>query len=203
MPEERLDRHDKIHHQLFDENTAQVGSLGDIVDKHARDAMFLTPDERSIGGADGGLSDLEAEMLESDPPGDEGMNPDDLFSAENEEQVWSTDQTGSVQGIARGFGTHLPQDIGNGGFQIEEIPNEALPFRQRRVADGEELDDYDDDDDSNGKFDTRDLFAGVSEPGANSIEDTSVPEPVPGRIHIVQRRPKTADEQLDASSETR
>lgn len=203
MPEERFDKHDKIHHQLFDENTAQIGSLGDIVEKHSRDAVFLTQDDKSVGGADGGLSDMEAEMLASDPAGNESLNPDDLYSADNEEQVWSTDQTGAVQGIARGFGTHLPQDIGNGGFQIEEIPNEALPFRNRYVNDGEELDDYDDDDDSNGKFDTRDLFAGVSEPGANSIEDATVTEPTPGRIRVVQRRPKTADEELDANSETR
>ncbi len=43
MAKERLDKHDSIHHELFDEDTAQVGSLGDIVEKHAGDAVFLSP----------------------------------------------------------------------------------------------------------------------------------------------------------------
>ena len=46
-------------------------------------------------------------MLQADPAGDEGMDPDDLYSAENEDEVFATDQTGTVAGIARGFGTHL------------------------------------------------------------------------------------------------
>jgi hypothetical protein len=203
MPEDKFNKHDKVHHELFDENTAQIGSLGDIIEKHSRDAVFLMPDNQSVGGADGGLTDMEAEMLDSDPPGDEGMDPNDLYSADNEDQVWSTDQTGSVEGIARGFGTHLPQDLGNGGFQIEEIPNEAMPFRKRRIVEGEELDDYDDDDDSNGKYDSRELFEGVSEPGANAVLDPTVSEPTPGRIKIVERRPKTANDQFDATSESR
>ena len=145
MAEPRLDKHSQIHHELFDENTAQIGSLGDIVEDHAGDAVFLTPKERSVGGADGGEADFEAEMLETDPDPDEKLNPDDLYSVADEETVWGTDQTGTVEGIARGFGTHLPQDLGKDGFQIEEMPEKAMQYISRPVADGEELDDYDDD----------------------------------------------------------
>ena len=91
-------------------------------------------------------------MNETDPADNEGMDPDDLYSA-NERDLFQTDQTGTVEGIARGFGTHLPQDLGRDGFQVEEIPRRALKFRDQPArADGEELDDYDDDTDS-GKFD--------------------------------------------------
>ncbi len=170
MAKERLDKHDSIHHQLFDEDTAQVGSLGDLVEKHAGDAVFLTPPEKSVGGVDGGESDFEAEMLQTDPAANEGMDPDDLYSAEDEDEVFATDQTGTVAGIARGFGTHLPQDIGRGGFQVETIPDSALKFQGRPVADGEELDDYDDDTD-NGKDDAKGKLARDSEPFTHMVSD--------------------------------
>ena len=75
MATPRLDKHDKIHHELFDEDTNQVGSLGDIVDKHAGDAVFLTPDDKDAGGADGGEMDFEEEMNEADPAAERGDGP--------------------------------------------------------------------------------------------------------------------------------
>ncbi|MBV9852254.1 MAG: hypothetical protein JO250_21515 [Armatimonadetes bacterium] len=199
MARQRLDRHDKIHHELFDEDTNQVGSLGDIVDKHAGDAVFLTPGEKTPGGADGGETDFESEMNATDPPEREGMDPDDLYSADNEDEVFATDQTGTVEGIARGFGTHLPQDIGKDGFQVEEIPRRALKYRDQPVrADGEELDDYDDDTDA-GRYDADPALTQASQPGANRVADPARPEPTPDRIRTRDDRPASTDEELDAT----
>ena len=194
MAEERLDRHSGIHHELFDEDTAQVGSLGDIVEKHAGDAVFLGPREKGVGGADGGYSDWEAEMNEADPAANEGMDPADLYSAEDETGVFATDGTGTVEGIARGFGTHLPQDLGAGGFQVESIPDSVLKLTPRPLADGEELDDYDDD--------KADLGSGSnSQPFAHMVSDTERTEPTPDRIPIKALRPATTDEELDATQQ--
>jgi hypothetical protein len=198
MPRARLDKHDKIHHELFDEDTAQVGSLGSIVDRHDGDAVFLGDLEKSPGGADGGESDFEDEMNESDPAESESMDPDDLYSAADEDSIIGTDQTGTVEGIARGFGTHLPQDIGKDGFQVEEIPNKALKYQSRAVAEGEELDDYDDDS-SDGKYDAGPSLSRASEPGMNRVKSTGDHEPTPDRIPVKQPRPRTTDEELDAT----
>ena len=199
MAGQRLDKHDKIHHELFDEDTNQVGSLGDIVDKHAGDAVFLTPDEKDVGGADGGEADFEEEMNATDPPEREGMDPDDLYSADNQNEIFATDQTGTVEGIARGFGTHLPQDLGRDGFQVEEIPRRALQYQDQPVrADGEELDDYDDDSDS-GKYDAGPALTQASQPGANRVADPTRSEPTPDRIPTHDTRPASTDEELDAT----
>lgn len=200
MAQERLDKHDGIHHELFDEDTNQVGSLGDIVEKHAGDAVFLGPREAGIGGADGGESDFEAEMLEADPAPDAGMDEGDLYSAEDEQGVFATDGTGTVEGIARGFGTHLPQDIGAGGFQVETIPDSALNLRARPLADGEELDDYDDDADD-GQFDAKGKLAQDSEPFSHMVSDDpdADTEPTPDRIPLKQPHPGNMDDALDAT----
>ena len=200
MARERLDKHDKIHHELFDEDTNEVGSLGDLVEKHAGDAVFLTPAERSIGGADGGEADWEAEMSDTDPADGGDENPGDLYSARDEDTIFATDQTGTVEGIARGFGTHLPQDIGAGGFQVEEIPRKALKYQGRPVADGEELDDYDDEGDT-GEFDSSPGLARASEPGANRVQrdPDDDGEPTPDRIPVKPSHPRTTDDQLDAT----
>ncbi len=196
---ERLDKHDTIHHALFDEDTNQVGSLGDIVEKHAGDAVFLAPPEKGVGGADGGESDFEAEMLETDPAPGEGMNPDDLYSEGDEHSVFSADATGTVAGIARGFGTHLPQDIGRDGFQVEAIPDSALRMSPRPLADGEELDDYDDDTDD-GKDDARGELAADSEPFSHMVSEPGGDgTAMNGQIPVKQRRPSTTDDELDAT----
>ena len=145
MSSERLDRHAKVHHELFDEDTATVGSLGDVVEKHAGDSLFLAEDEPNIGGADGGESDFEVEMNSSDPDDQNSIDQADLFTDPNDEYAQAADQTGTVAGIARGFGTHLPQDLGRKGFEIETIPTNALNTPRRPVGEGDELDDYDDD----------------------------------------------------------
>ena len=200
MAEERFDKHDAIHHALFDEDTNEVGSLGDIVEKHAGDAVFLTPPEKSVGGADGGEADFEAEMLEADPAPNTGMDEADLYSAEDEDSVFSTDQSGTVEGIARGFGTHLPQDIGRDGFQVETIPDQALNLKARPLADGEELDDYDDDTDT-GEFDAKGKLAADSEPFAHAVsaDPDADGEPTPNRIPVRNRTASATDDELDAT----
>lgn len=194
MSNERLDKHDAIHHALFDEDTAQVGSLGDLVEKHAGDAEFLAVPEKSPNGVDGGEADFEAEMLMADPAAREDRDPADMYSPDNETGSLSVDQTGTVEGIARGFGTHLPQDIGAEGFQVETLPNSALYSPRPPLADGEELDDYDDD--------KADLGSGSnSQPFAHMVSDTERTEPTPDRIPIKARRPATTDEELDATQQ--
>ena len=198
--EKQLTKHDKIHHELFDEDTNQVGSLGDIVEKHAGDAVFLTPAEKSPNGVDGGESDFEAEMLEADPAPNAGMDDADFYSAADEDGTVGTDQSGTVAKIARGFGTHLPQDFGAGGFQVESIPDRALKLQGRPLADGEELDDYDDDADT-GKDDARGKLAADSEPFAHAVstDPDADGEPTPGRIPIHDRAAASTDDELDAT----
>ena len=191
--EKQLHTHDAVHHALFDEDTSQVGSLGDIVEKHAGDAVFLTPPEKSVSGADAGYADWEAEMNQTDPAANEGMDPDDLYSAEDENGVFATDGTGTVEGIARGFGTHLPQDIGAGGFQVESLPGSARNTAARPSADGEELDDYDDDAVAEASPEAEPFAHMVSK---DEGEDT---EPTPGRIPVKARRPAAEDDALDAT----
>jgi hypothetical protein len=193
-------KHDRIHHDLFDEDTNQIGSLGDIVEKHAGDAVFLTPPEKSVGGADGGEMDFEAEMLEADPAPNDGMDDEDFYSASDETGTLGTDQSGTVAGIARGFGTHLPQDFGAGGFQIEAIPDRALRLQGRPPADGEELDDYDDETDE-GKFDARGRLAADSEPFAHAVsaDPDADREPTPDRIPLRDQAAVNTDEELDAT----
>lgn len=196
----RLDEHDKIHHELFDEDTDQIGSLGDIVEKHAGDAVFLTPAEKSPNDVDGGEMDFEAEMLEADPAPSDGMDDADLYSASDEDGILGTDQSGTVAGIARGFGTHLPQDLGAGGFQVEAIPDRVLNMTPRSLADGEELDDYDDDTDT-GKDDAQGRLAADSEPFAHAVstDPDADTEPTPDRIPVRDRASMTADDELDAT----
>lgn len=192
MAKERLNRHDSIHHELFDEDTAQVGSLGDLVEKHAGDAVFLTAPEKSPNGVDNGESDFVAEMLMTDPASHEEISPDDLYSAEDEVERYSTDQTGTVEGISRGFGTHLPQDIGAKGFQVETIPDRVLNSPRYTLADGEELDDYDDD-----KVD--DISSPDSQPFGHMVSDSGDHQPTPGRIALKNRRPASSDDELDGT----
>ena len=200
MAEERFNKHDAIHHELFDEDTDEIHSLGDIVEKHAGDAVFLTPPEKQNNDIDGGEMDFEEEMLETDPaPNDLSLRAD-LYSAEDEDNITSTDQSGTVTGIARGFGTHLPQDIGREGFQVESIPDSALKRPGRPLAEGEELDDYDDDTDT-GIFDAKGKLAADSEPFSHAVSTDSDADIAAHTIPIKERTARTTDDELDATRE--
>jgi hypothetical protein len=137
-----MDRHgSEKFDDLFGENTGEPGSLAEIVDKHAGDAIFLSgEDNGSVKGADGGLSDMVGELGQLDPDEDWEDRDDDELSRD---AIAGVDITGTATGVARGFGSHLPLDIGSGGFQIEDMPDGALNHA-RATADAE-LDDYDDD----------------------------------------------------------
>ncbi|MDR3706843.1 MAG: hypothetical protein P4L33_00965 [Capsulimonadaceae bacterium] len=145
MTEQRMDKHGSTEaRRLFESDTAQIGALGDIVEEHGGDNIVLVT-EPSTGGADAGESDFAVEMNSNDPS-DDVEAIDDEFpgeDVEDSEGIGETDLMGSAKGIARGFGSHLAQDIGSDGFQIEEIPAGAAAKRNW-PAKGGELDDYDD-----------------------------------------------------------
>jgi hypothetical protein len=66
---------------------------------------------------------VETSMLATDPDG--GAGADDFTSnadLDNDHRLDTTDIAGHAAGIARGFGTSLPLDIGAGGFQIRDNP---------------------------------------------------------------------------------
>jgi hypothetical protein len=107
-------------------------------------------------------------MGPSDPDDDWEEADTDRMSAN---PFAGVDITGTTPGLARGFGSHVPLDLGAGGFQIEEIPDRVLPNRNRSDA-GEELDDYDDDNPNNGKYDPKDLEI-LSIPGSHLHDEDS------------------------------
>jgi hypothetical protein len=170
MSDPKLNAHGSdIVRSLFEENTNEVKTVGDIVDKHSGDSLLLTPSTRGDRGADTGEEEFESDVLPTDPA-DRWENRDDAFpgeDGEDEQGIGETDITGTATGIARGFGSHLPLDLGSDGFQIEEVPDRIAGSKVSRKG-NEELDDYDDDDDENGKFDSRDLID-VEQPGENAV----------------------------------
>ena len=173
MTDQRLDRHgNPLARALFESDTAQVGSLGDIVEDHDGDSLDLLS-ERSVGGADSGESDLVAEMYSDDASEewDDADSQNVIPRDEDVDSIGETDLTGTAEGIARGFGSHLVQDLGKDGFQIEEIPTAVVPLIHRPGV-SEELDDYDDEDSTNGKFDSRELEH-LSEPGSFPVKKAS------------------------------
>jgi hypothetical protein len=193
MSEPRLDVHgsDTVK-ALFDEDTSEIHSVGDIVDKHAGDSLILTPATTETNNVDDGEAEFEDDLLPEDPS-EKWESVDDSFPGtgdEDEEGIGETDITGTAPGIARGFGSHLPLDYGSDGFQIEEIPGAVAKVRLIR-GENEELDDYDDTDTNNGKFDSKSL-ADFEEPGDNEIDATEADE-------ARAERPATFDEQIDSS----
>jgi len=64
-------------------------------------------------------ADFEDEMLETDPDPNAGADKSqDFITGAGLDRA--PDLSGTVTGIARGMSTHLPQDLGADGFQIEE-----------------------------------------------------------------------------------
>lgn len=66
---------------------------------------------------------VETSMLAIDPDG--GAGADDYTSSADldaDGRLETTDIAGHAPGIARGFGTSVPMDIGSGGFQIGDNP---------------------------------------------------------------------------------
>ncbi|MBC8104689.1 MAG: hypothetical protein H7Z41_19110 [Cytophagales bacterium] len=63
--------------------------------------------------------DFEDSMGETDPDPNAGMDDQESFGGLSDSHR-GTDLSGTVTGLDRGTATHLPQDIGAQGFQIEE-----------------------------------------------------------------------------------
>ena len=63
-------------------------------------------------------ADVEDEMEETDPDPNAGADRGEYIGDARIDRA--PDMTGTVQGITRGMSTHLPQDVGRDGFQIEE-----------------------------------------------------------------------------------
>jgi hypothetical protein len=101
------------HRQTVDELVPTVnGFSGDARSKSAPDdaddASYMTRE------------DLADSMGETDPDPNTGMNPDREFVSGSYEAGRAPDITGTVGGVVRGTGTHVPLDLGADGFQIEE-----------------------------------------------------------------------------------
>lgn len=101
------------HKATVDELVPDVnGFSGDARSKSppddADDASYMTRD------------DFADSMGETDPDPNTGSDPEGEFIAGSNETDRAPDMTGTVQGVVRGTGTHIPLDLGADGFQIEE-----------------------------------------------------------------------------------
>lgn len=83
--------------------------------------------------------DFAESMLDSDP---DANADDDDANMEGAPLYRAPDMTGTVQGISRGTATHLPQDLGADGFEIEEI-DELSPDLAADASDQRQVVDID------------------------------------------------------------
>lgn len=112
-------------------------------------------------------ADFEDSMLATDPDPSAGDNPADTLG-DGEERA--PDQTGTVTGIARGMATHLPQDLGAGGFQIEDPEMSGDP----RATEPDESEE-------------------------NTVSGYGDPDSAGGQIPTAPANPATRDDALDAT----
>lgn len=84
-------------------------------------------------------ADFTDSMNLTDPDPNTGMDADEYLGDEMDMDR-SVDITGTATGISRGMATHLPQDIGRDGFQIEEPEASGDP----RALAGNDREDADD-----------------------------------------------------------
>jgi len=82
-------------------------------------------------------ADFADSMNLTDPDPNTGMDEDEYLGEMDMDR--SVDITGTATGISRGMATHLPQDIGRDGFQIEEP--EASGDPRALMNDGEDAGD--------------------------------------------------------------
>lgn len=100
------------------------------------DARTATPADDADDASYMTRADLVDSMNLTDPDPNAGADEDDFIGDANIDRA--PDITGTVTGINRGMATHLPQDIGRDGFQIEE---------PEAIGDPQLLDETDDADD--------------------------------------------------------
>ena len=102
-----------------------------------------------VTNAPGEEQDMETSLLAEDPDANAGARDftDDTLGDLHGAPL-ATNLLGRVPGVAHGLGATVPQDLGSGGFQIEDNPLVETPFDRGLIsgrAHGQELDDYDDD----------------------------------------------------------
>jgi hypothetical protein len=155
------------------------------VDEMVPDVNGFSGDARSKSAADDQddvsymtREDFADSMEETDPDPNTGMNPDREFVAGAYEADRAPDMTGTVDGVVRGTGTHVPLDLGADGFQIEEAEASSDP----RLLD----------DDDAGSPMAADYQTGDPTPGQDNLNTGDI---IPTRRPDVDSR----DEALDAT----
>ncbi len=136
------------------------------------DARTKSPADDATDTAYMGRADFDEEMLLTDPDPDAGNNAADTMG---EGEGRAVDITGTATGIARGMATHLPQDLGAGGFQIEEPEMSGDP----RATEP---------DDPENDSAVQDATPGYGDPDG-----------VGGQIPVKPSNPASAEEELDAT----
>lgn len=109
-------------------------ALGDEETDFDADARTTAP---AVGDAETEYltrRDFEEEMLDADPDPNAGADEND-YIAGDVNLGRAPDQSGTVTGAVRGLGTHLPQDLGAGGFQIIEPEELAGELPDARLSD--------------------------------------------------------------------
>jgi hypothetical protein len=81
-------------------------------------------------------ADFVDSMEETDPDPNTGMSSDELLEGAGLDRA--PNMTGTVQGIGRGFSTHLPLDLGADGFQIMDPENSSDPRAEADPLEDEE-----------------------------------------------------------------
>jgi hypothetical protein len=112
------------------------------------DARTHTPPDDEDDASYMTRADFVSSMEMSDPDPNEGMGDGEYIEGEGLDIDRAVDITGTVTGVDRGMGTHLPLDLGAGGFQIVEPEDVGDPR-------AEELPEYgpDGDDDLEDEYD--------------------------------------------------
>lgn len=132
-------------------------------------------------------ADVASAMNATDPDPNAGMDADE-FIGDDVEGYRAPDITGTVTGIARGMATHLPQDIGAQGFQIEDPEEDGDPSLDPEAAARIDA--------RRGHTDPSRLDPADSTPGRDNLNDGD---------RIPTRTPKidTRDDALDATRQER
>jgi hypothetical protein len=161
----------------------------DLADLDVSEALTFPHTKRRRGGSASpdDATDFDADARTASPPDDEedaeyltredfvdSMNrtdPDPNTGADDDDFIGDAgldrapDMTGTVTGVIRGLGTHLPQDLGPDGFQIED-PEAAGDPRLVGIADDE--DSFTDDND---QMDADETAAGDAASGDDLASD--------------------------------
>lgn len=132
-------------------------------------------------------ADVVESMNATDPDPSTGMDADE-FIADDVEEYRAPGIEGTVTGIARGMSTHLPQDIGADGFQIEDPEADFDPNQdeesERHI------------DATRGHVDPTRVTPEDDRPGRDNLDDG-------GRIATRPPNPVSRDDALDATRRMR